>query len=141
DRLLLAPSCDEPLVIFGDYDADGVTSTALLTEVLTALGWRVHQYLPHRLDEGYGLSQEGVEKCLQKFPVRLLLAVDCGSTAVSTIDWLRQRAVDVIVLHHHQLSQPPPAPLALPHPPLHRSAGAPPPHPPSQPGAPRPRHA
>src|SRR5207302_2235158 len=113
ERLLLARSRDEPLVIFGDYDADGVTSTALLTEVLTALGWRVHQYLPHRLDEGYGLSQEGVENCLQKFPVRLLLAVDCGSTAIATIDWLRQRGVDVIVLDHHQVSQPPPAATAL----------------------------
>ncbi|PYJ03482.1 MAG: single-stranded-DNA-specific exonuclease RecJ, partial [Verrucomicrobia bacterium] len=57
DRLLCARARDEPLVIFGDYDVDGVTSTALLTEVLTALGWRVKAYLPHRLDEGYGLSQ------------------------------------------------------------------------------------
>src|SRR5206468_12935384 len=107
-----------PLVIFGDYDADGVTSTALLTEVLTGLGWRVNQYLPHRLEEGYGLSQEGVETCLQKFPVKLLLAVDCGSSALSTINWLRQRAVDVVVLDHHQVSSPPPAATALVNPQL-----------------------
>ena len=73
------------MVIFGDYDVDGVTSTTLLLEVLRALGWRVEFYLPHRMDEGYGLSQDGVENCLQKFPAtRLLLAVDCGSTAGST---------------------------------------------------------
>ncbi|PYJ79892.1 MAG: single-stranded-DNA-specific exonuclease RecJ, partial [Verrucomicrobia bacterium] len=53
ERLFLARHRDEPLVIFGDYDVDGVTSTALLTEILTALGWRVNHYLPHRLDEGY----------------------------------------------------------------------------------------
>src|SRR5438874_5017018 len=141
DRLFLARSRDEPLVIFGDYDVDGVTSTALLSEVLTALGWRVHQYLPHRLDEGYGLTRDGVENCLQKFPARLLLAVDCGSTAIATIDWLRQRGVDVIVLDHHQVSQPPPAALALLNPQLHRSAGVPPAHPPSQPGNLRPRDA
>src|SRR5947207_2720479 len=117
-RLFLARSRDEPLVIFGDYDADGVTSTARLTECLAALGWRVHQYLPHRLEEGYGLSQEGVETCLQKFPVHLLLAVDCGSSAVSTIAWLRQRGVDVVVLDHHQVSHPPPAATALVNPQL-----------------------
>ena len=53
------------------------------------LGWNVHYYLPHRMDEGYGLSQDGVENCLAKFPATLLLAVDCGSTAVATIAWLR----------------------------------------------------
>src|SRR5205814_8873572 len=69
ERLFLARRRDEPLVIFGDYDVDGVTSTALLTEILTALGWRVNHYLPHRLDEGYGLSQAGVENCLRRFPI------------------------------------------------------------------------
>src|SRR5690349_20865932 len=62
-RLFLARERAEPLVIFGDYDVDGVTSTALLVEVLRALGWTVHYYLPHRMDEGYGLSQDGVENC------------------------------------------------------------------------------
>src|SRR5437667_1333046 len=118
ERLLLARSRGESLVIFGDYDVDGVTSTALLSEVLTALGWQVNGYLPRRLDEGYGLSRDGVENCLQKFPARLLLAVDCGSTAVSTVDWLRQRGVDVIVLDHHQVSHPPPAATALVNPQL-----------------------
>ena len=92
---------------------DGVTSTALLLEVLRALGWRVDFYLPNRMDEGYGLSADGVENCLKKFPVKLLLAVDCGSTAVETIAWLRERGVDVIVLDHHQVSNPAPAAVAL----------------------------
>ena len=59
---------NEPLVIFGDYDVDGVTSTALLLEVLRPLGWQVDFYLPNRMDEGYGLSADGVENCLKKFP-------------------------------------------------------------------------
>ncbi len=113
ERLLHAREHGEPLVIFGDYDVDGVTSTTLLVEVLRALGWQVHHYLPHRMDEGYGLSQDGVENCLKKFPVTLLLAVDCGSTAVETIAWLRARGVDVIVLDHHQVSSPPPEAVAL----------------------------
>src|SRR5262249_15586145 len=60
-----------------------------------------------------GLSQSGVENCLARFPTTLLLAVDCGSTAVSSIAWLRQRGVDVIVLDHHQVSQPAPSAVAL----------------------------
>ena len=118
ERLLLAHEHDEPLVIFGDYDVDGVTSTTLLLEVLRKLGWRVDAYLPHRMDEGYGLSRDGVENCLKKFPVILLLAVDCGSTAVETISWLRQQNVDVIVLDHHQVSNPAPAAVALVNPQL-----------------------
>ncbi|HVM49698.1 MAG TPA: single-stranded-DNA-specific exonuclease RecJ [Candidatus Acidoferrum sp.] len=118
DRLFQARERKEALVIFGDYDVDGVTSTALLLEVLSALGWRVHHYLPHRMDEGYGLSQEAVETCLKKFPVPLLLAVDCGSTTVASIAWLREHGVDVIVLDHHQVSSPAPAATALVNPQL-----------------------
>jgi single-stranded-DNA-specific exonuclease len=117
-RLLRAREQNEPLVIFGDYDVDGVTSTALLLEVLRPLGWRVDFYLPSRMDEGYGLSADGVENCLKKFPTTLLLAVDCGSTAVETIASLRSRGVDTIVLDHHQVSSPAPAAVALVNPQL-----------------------
>jgi single-stranded-DNA-specific exonuclease len=118
ERLLRAREQNESLVIFGDYDVDGVTSTALLVEVLRALGWRVEFYLPNRMDEGYGLSADGVENCLKKFPTTLLLAVDCGSTAVETIQKLRARGVDVIVLDHHQVSNPAPDAVALVNPQL-----------------------
>jgi single-stranded-DNA-specific exonuclease len=113
ERLFRAREQNEPLVIFGDYDVDGVTSTALLVEVLRELGWRVESYLPSRMDEGYGLSADGVENCLKKFPTTLLLAVDCGSTAVETIASLKVRGVDVIVLDHHQVSNPAPEAIAL----------------------------
>ena len=113
ERLFRARQQNEPLVIFGDYDVDGVTSTAILIEVLRPLGWQVDFYLPNRMDEGYGLSQDGVENCLKKFPFKLLLAVDCGSTAVETVRWLRERKVDVVVLDHHQVSDPAPEAVAL----------------------------
>jgi single-stranded-DNA-specific exonuclease len=113
ERLLRAREQNEPLVIFGDYDVDGVTSTALLLEVLRALGWKSDYYLPNRMDEGYGLSPEGVENCLKRFPVSLLLAVDCGSTAGETIRSLRARGVDMIVLDHHQVANPAPEAVAL----------------------------
>lgn len=118
DRLFVAHERQERLVIFGDYDVDGVTSTSLLREVLGQLGWKVDHYLPHRMDEGYGLSQDGVENCLRKFPATVLLAVDCGSTAVESIRWLGERGVDVLVLDHHQVSHPPPVAVALVNPQL-----------------------
>jgi single-stranded-DNA-specific exonuclease len=121
-RLFHARERGQRLVIFGDYDVDGVTATALLTEVLRALGWLVDFYLPHRMDEGYGLTRAAVENCLKKFPVTLLLAVDCGSTAVETIDWLAQQGVDVLVLDHHQVSTPPPKAVALVNPQLHEAS-------------------
>ncbi|MDB6016111.1 MAG: recJ [Pedosphaera sp.] len=124
ERLYRAHEGKEPLTIFGDYDVDGVTSTALLVETLRALGWTVNFYLPHRMEEGYGLSQDGVENCLRKYPTTLLLAVDCGSTAVTAIDWLRQKGVDVLVLDHHQISTPPPAASALVNPQWGSEAGA-----------------
>jgi single-stranded-DNA-specific exonuclease len=125
ERLFRAREQNEPLVIFGDYDVDGVTSTALLTEVLRELGWRVEFYLPNRMDEGYGLSADGVENCLKKFPTTLLLAVDCGSTAVETIKSLRERGVETIVLDHHQTSNPAPNAIALVNPQLCRTSVAP----------------
>jgi single-stranded-DNA-specific exonuclease len=113
ERLFNALEQKESIAIFGDYDVDGVTSVALLLEVLRALGWRADFYLPHRRDEGYGLTPDALENCLRKVPSTLLLAVDCGSTSVDAIASLRRRAIDVIVLDHHQVSNPAPTALAL----------------------------
>jgi single-stranded-DNA-specific exonuclease len=111
--LFQARAGNEPVVIFGDYDVDGVTSTAILLEALQGLGWNVQCYLPHRMEEGYGLSRDALENCLKRHPARLLIAVDCGSTSVESIQWLNGQHVDVIVLDHHQVSNPAPEPVAL----------------------------
>lgn len=113
ERLFQAREKGEKLVIFGDYDVDGVTSTALLWEVLRALGWQAQCFLPHRLEEGYGLTRASVEKCLEKHPSSLLLAVDCGSTSVEAIAWLKTLGVETIVLDHHQIASPAPSAVAL----------------------------
>ncbi len=113
ERLYLAREKGEPVVIFGDYDVDGVTATALLMEFLGALGWTVGFHLPHRLDEGYGLTLDSVDRCLKNMPAKLLIAVDCGSTAVECIRVLQQRGIDVIVVDHHQLSNVLPVAVAL----------------------------
>lgn len=113
ERLFDARDAGEKIVIFGDYDVDGVTSTALLIEVLEEFGWDISSYLPHRMNEGYGLSLTAVENCLSKFSPSVFLAVDCGSTAGETIDYLNGKGVDVIVLDHHQIASPPPKAIAL----------------------------
>ena len=118
ERLWKAREDNERLLIYGDYDVDGVSSTALLAEMLTELGWTVQPYLPSRFDGGYGLSVVALEKCLEKFDVDIVLAVDCGSTAVEAIEFLNSKKVDVLVLDHHQVSVPPPEPLAMVNPQL-----------------------
>src|SRR5262249_51730045 len=71
ERLYLARAHRESIVIFGDYDVDGVTSTTLLLDVLRGLEWTVDYYLPHRMDEGYGLTPDAVENCLRRCPAKL----------------------------------------------------------------------
>lgn len=101
-RLVQALDHRERIVIYGDYDVDGVTSSALLRRVLDQAGATVANFLPLRRDEGYGLSEDGLDRCLAEHHPQLLMAVDCGTTAVAPIARLQQLGVDVIVLDHHE---------------------------------------
>ncbi|MGB0579676.1 MAG: single-stranded-DNA-specific exonuclease RecJ, partial [Limisphaerales bacterium] len=118
DRLWQAREAGELVVIFGDYDVDGVTSTTILLDVMPQLGWRVESYLPNRKDEGYGLGRDAVENCLEKHQIGLLLAVDCGSTSVDSIAWLKGQGIDTLVFDHHQVPEPAPEAVALVNPQL-----------------------
>jgi single-stranded-DNA-specific exonuclease len=102
ERLLQAVSGRERIVLYGDYDVDGITSLAILARVLKAFGAEVECFLPMREGEGYGLSAAGVERCLEAHRPSLLVAVDCGTNSVREIGQLRARGVDVIVLDHHE---------------------------------------
>jgi single-stranded-DNA-specific exonuclease len=101
-RLLEALTRRERIVLFGDYDVDGVTSLALLAEMLRAYSGAPELFLPLRMEEGYGLSPESIERCLGQYRPQLLIAVDCGTSSVEEIADLRKRGVDVIVLDHHE---------------------------------------
>ena len=117
-RLFMARERNERITVFGDYDVDGVTSSTLLVDCMRTLGWQMEAYLPHRMDEGYGLTVEGVVNCLEKHETVLLLAVDCGSTSVDEIALLEKKGVPVIVLDHHQVSDPAPSAYAIVNPQL-----------------------
>ena len=101
-RILAALDRCERIVLFGDYDVDGVTSLALLNEMLRAYGGAPELFLPLRMEEGYGLSRESVERCLEQHRPQLLIAVDCGTASVTEIAELKRRGADVIVLDHHE---------------------------------------
>src|SRR4051794_11093494 len=101
-RIFEAVDRGERIVLFGDYDVDGVTSLALLAEMLRAYAASPDLFLPLRMEEGYGLSRESIERCYEQHQPQLLIAVDCGTSSVNEIVDLTRRGVDVIVLDHHE---------------------------------------
>ena len=91
-RILTALDRHERVVLFGDYDVDGVTSVALLAEMLRSYGAAPELFLPLRMEEGYGLGPESLERCLEKHHPRLLIALDCGTSSVNEIvDLVREQ--------------------------------------------------
>ncbi|MEO7168029.1 MAG: single-stranded-DNA-specific exonuclease RecJ [Spartobacteria bacterium] len=103
DRIVRAIDAGERIVLYGDYDVDGVTSLALLNEMLCAYGAAPTLFLPSRMEEGYGLSREGIERCwLKGEKPELLIAVDCGTSSCTEVAEIRARGADVIVLDHHE---------------------------------------
>jgi single-stranded-DNA-specific exonuclease len=91
----------ESIVVYADYDADGITAGAILWETLYALGARVMPYIPHRMEEGYGLSQKGLDAVISQYHPSLVITVDHGITAAENVAYARTKGIDVIVTDHH----------------------------------------
>ncbi|MEM9283259.1 MAG: single-stranded-DNA-specific exonuclease RecJ [Verrucomicrobiota bacterium] len=102
DRLLEAIDHRQSVVLYGDYDVDGVSSVALLSNVLNAYGLKPALFLPARLDEGYGLSVQGIQNSLGGTKPDLLIAADCGTNSCQEAELLKQQKVDLIILDHHE---------------------------------------
>ncbi|HUP19821.1 MAG TPA: single-stranded-DNA-specific exonuclease RecJ [Gemmatimonadota bacterium] len=100
-RIERAIDAGEPIAVYGDYDVDGITATALLVRYLRWRGAKVEFYIPHRVEEGYGVSLAGV-RALAKQGTRLLITCDCGVTAVEEVAAAREAGMDVIVTDHHE---------------------------------------
>jgi single-stranded-DNA-specific exonuclease len=109
DVLIRAIKRRDPIAIYGDFDADGVTATAVLVQTLTGLGADVRPYIPRRVDEGYGLNVPALRKLYQD-GMRLVVTVDCGIRAVEEIEQAR-RGLEIIVTDHHTVG--PELPFAL----------------------------
>jgi single-stranded-DNA-specific exonuclease len=119
-RLKQAIENKEKITIYGDYDVDGITGVAILWQVLTMLSADVDYYIPHRIDEGYGLNAEAVEM-LAKAGTKLLVTVDCGVTALHSAETAAQLGLDLIITDHHQLDPVLPQAAAIVHPSLEDS--------------------
>ncbi len=99
-RLYRALSREEPVGVFGDFDVDGLTGSAIVAEGLEAFGLRVIPYLPHRSAEGHGLSKAAIDH-LAGLGASLIVTVDCGVTSVAEVAYARQLGADVIITDHH----------------------------------------
>ena len=99
-RLYAAVNNGERVGVFGDFDVDGITGTAIISEGLTSLGVPVTPYLPHRVDEGHGLSNAAIDTMAQQ-GVTLIVTVDTGITSFEEVDYAKSLGVDVIITDHH----------------------------------------
>ena len=135
ERIARAVRDREKIVIYGDYDVDGITATSILWHAITRLGGLAETYIPHRIDEGYGLNAEAVADICSG-GARLIITVDCGVTAIGPAAVAAERGVDLIITDHHEWhsasdSGRPQLPqcLAVVHPRLPNEAGEPYPNP------------
>ncbi|MBL8012869.1 MAG: DHH family phosphoesterase, partial [Candidatus Omnitrophica bacterium] len=101
ERIEKAKVNKESILIFGDYDVDGVTSSALLQRLLKKLGIRAINYIPHRMDEGYGLNH-GIVEFAKDQGIHLMITVDCGVTAFAEVQAINAAGIDVIIIDHHE---------------------------------------
>ncbi len=102
DRIAQAIYRKEPILVFGDYDVDGITSTVLLYEFLKLTGAKVSYYIPHRIEEGYSLKPEQIKNIADSSSgIRLIITVDCGSNSHEAIEAARKAGIDVIITDHH----------------------------------------
>lgn len=101
-RIRTAIRREEHIVVYGDFDADGVTSTTLLVQTLEALGAKVSPYIPHRVDEGYGLNAPALYSLAEE-GVKLIITVDCGIRSVEEVIEGQKAGLDIIVTDHHSV--------------------------------------
>ena len=123
DRLVAARTQRELVCIYGDYDVDGVSSTVLLMDFFRRVGIQCCYHIPHRMDEGYGLSGDGLAM-VAKSGARVVVSVDCGITAVEEARWCAGNGLDLIITDHHMPGPEIPSAVAVVNP-LQPGCGAP----------------
>jgi single-stranded-DNA-specific exonuclease len=112
-RICTAVRNNEKILIFGDYDADGITATTILLEFLSSTGADVSYYIPHRIKEGYSLQASHISNVAIPSRIRLIITVDCGSKSHEAIAAAQKSGIDVIITDHHTISGTPPPALAV----------------------------
>ena len=116
ERIQRAIDKEETIIVYGDFDADGVTATVLLTEALRGMGvarQKAQPYIPDRIDEGYGLNEEAIRKLRLEKKADLVISVDCGIRSVKEVALANELGLDMIITDHHHLGKEIPAALAV----------------------------
>lgn len=104
DRILVAIEENEKICIYGDYDVDGITSTALCVNILRKLEADVMYYLPVRAEEGYGLNHEAIEYIAEQ-GVNLIITVDCGIRSIDVVETVKESGMNIIITDHHECGE------------------------------------
>ena len=112
DRILKAIESKEKIMIYGDYDADGITSITVLKSFLEERGLEVSSYIPNRLDEGYGLNKEAIKKIFDD-GYRLVITVDCGISGIAEVDYANSLGIEILITDHHEPAETLPNALAV----------------------------
>lgn len=102
ERIKLAMDKKQKIVIFGDYDVDGITSTYILRDYFLTQGIKVETFLPNRYIDGYGLTMPSVDKVINDFSPQLIITVDCGISGIEEVDYIKSKGIDIIITDHHE---------------------------------------
>ncbi|MFA7172373.1 MAG: single-stranded-DNA-specific exonuclease RecJ [Kiritimatiellia bacterium] len=126
ERIWVAITKKEPIMIFGDFDVDGIAAAAILKQAFTALGAEASVFLPRRGTEGYGFTLKALQRALHESQPQpsLIITVDCGVGAVEEVAWLQDQGIDVIITDHHECGPIRPAAVAVINPHLGAPVGA-----------------
>lgn len=103
ERVKLAKELKDKVLIFGDYDVDGVSATAIMIKALAQFGIRAEYYLPNRFVDGYGLTNAVIDKVYKQFEPNLIITVDCGISCANEIEYAKTLGIDVVVTDHHEI--------------------------------------
>lgn len=101
ERIMKAIDNEEKIIIYGDYDVDGITSVTVLKSFLEERGIKVEEYIPNRLEEGYGLNKKAIDKIV-KDGNQLMITVDCGISAIEEVDYANRLGIETIITDHHE---------------------------------------
>ena len=113
ERVKLAKELGDRVLIFGDYDVDGISATAIMLKTLKRLGIDASFYLPNRYEDGYGLSCEVLDKIEKKFCPDLIITVDCGISCHDEVEYCKKKGIDIIITDHHEIPEILPDTLVL----------------------------
>ena len=113
ERINLAKKLDDRILIFGDYDVDGISATAIMLKTLKRLGINADFYLPNRYEDGYGLSCAVIDKIEKKFCPDLIITVDCGISCYEEVEYAKSKGLEIIITDHHEIPEKIPNTLVL----------------------------